>query len=149
MIQRRKAKSNKPRLYAFGTKVPVEDSRAEVEDLLLAHGATHFGILRAPEAATIVFQIGGLRVQRVVLIPTKGTKLEQEKEHKRRWRALLLILKAKLEIVSGGESTLTREFLSDMVLPNGRTVEEDMAPLLLQAVADGKMPRLALPSGAP
>lgn len=48
----------------------------------------------------------------------------------RRWRALLLVTKAKFEAVASGISTVEREFLADLVLPNGRVVQEELAPRL-------------------
>jgi hypothetical protein len=62
-----------------------------------------------------------------------------EREH---WRALLLLVKAKLEFVAGGLSTVEREFLAHVVLPNGSTVGDEIAPRLEQAYATGSVPLL-------
>ena len=64
-----------------------------------------------------------------------------DQEKRRRWRALLLVVKAKLEAVQSGISTLEREFFSDIVLPNGRTLSEAIIPML----GDLRSGRLALP----
>ena len=57
-----------------------------------------------------------------------------------RWRAVVLMLKAKLELVRIGVSTVEKEFMSDLVI-RGRTVgqmlEEQMEQLL-----QGEAPRL-------
>lgn len=57
-----------------------------------------------------------------------------------RWRALYLIIKAKLEAVDSGISTIEREFLYDIVLPDGKTVGEYMAPQIEAAYTTGEMP---------
>jgi hypothetical protein len=46
-------------------------------------------------------------------------------------------VKAKLEAVSSGISTFEREFLADLVLPNGRVVHEELAPRLAAWESDG------------
>src|SRR5690606_38687520 len=53
-----------------------------------------------------------------------------EDEVRRRWRSLLLVVKAKLTAVADGISTLEREFLADMVTADGRTVEQVVRPHL-------------------
>jgi hypothetical protein len=59
-----------------------------------------------------------------------------------RWRALLLIIKAKLEAIAGGISTLEREFLADVVMPDSQTVGQWLAPQLEAAYQSGRMPPL-------
>jgi hypothetical protein len=66
-----------------------------------------------------------------------------------RWRALLLIIKAKLEAVSAGIVTFESEFFSQTVAtPDGRTVYEWYAPQIEQNVIAGRMPPL-LPGYVP
>ena len=59
-----------------------------------------------------------------------------------RWRALYLIVNAKLEAVEAGISTVEREFLYDIVLPDGRTAGECMAPQIENAYQSGQMPAM-------
>lgn len=58
-----------------------------------------------------------------------------------RWRAVVLLVKAKLELVRLGISTVEREFLSDLVLPNGRTVAATLEAQMRE-VLSGTSPRL-------
>lgn len=58
------------------------------------------------------------------------------------WRRLLLVTKAKLEIVADGSSTVEREFLADILLPDGGTVHERLAAQLEASYRDGAMPPL-------
>jgi hypothetical protein len=48
-------------------------------------------------------------------------------EWRRRWRANVLLLKAKLEFIAGGETTIARELMAYRLLPDGRTLEEAIA----------------------
>ena len=48
--------------------------------------------------------------------------------------------KAKLEAVESGISTVEREFFYDVVLPDGKTIGEWMAPQLETAYQTGTMP---------
>lgn len=59
-----------------------------------------------------------------------------------RWRAVLLLLKSKLEIVRLGLVTLEHEFMADMVLPNGGTVAEQLAHAIRNGLGSGDAPRL-------
>ncbi len=62
-----------------------------------------------------------------------------------RWRALLLVIKAKLEAVEVGISTIEHEFLAWTVIPgDGRTVGEAIGPQMQRAVDTGETPRLLL-----
>jgi len=62
------------------------------------------------------------------------------------WRRLLLLTKAKLEMVADGATTFEREFLPDLLLPDGSTVHERLGPQLEAAYTTGEMPPL-LPAG--
>jgi len=59
-----------------------------------------------------------------------------------RWRRWLLQVKAKLELAFDGESSVEREFLADILLPDGKTVHQGLAEELQQSYATGSMPRL-------
>ena len=53
-------------------------------------------------------------------------KKKLEAEWRRRWRANVLLLKAKLEFIDSGDTTLDRELLPYRVLKDGRTLLEAM-----------------------
>lgn len=52
---------------------------------------------------------------------------EYEKATRQRWRALALVIKAKLEAVASGITEFEQEFLAHIVLPDGRTVRGTVA----------------------
>jgi hypothetical protein len=135
--------------YAEGTSVPVDRSVAELRALLQKHGADGFGCAEesSPPRAMVLFRIRALQVRLVLDFPgAEDPRISQnhrgqtrtledierrvQAERRRRWRALVLVAKAKLEAVTSGISTLEREFLADLVLPNGRVVHEELAPRL-------------------
>lgn len=65
-----------------------------------------------------------------------------EAEGRRRWRALALSVKAKLEMVASGIVDFEDEFLSYIVMPDGKTVAEHVRPGIEEAYAGGKVKAL-------
>jgi len=63
-----------------------------------------------------------------------------EQATRQRWRALSLWIKAVLEAAESGITTLEEALQSFILLPDGRTVGEWMAPQIEQAYLEGKMP---------
>lgn len=57
-------------------------------------------------------------------------------------RRLLLVLKAKLELIQDGVTTFEREFLADILLPNGETMHEATRGRIAEAYETGTMPPL-------
>ena len=53
-----------------------------------------------------------------------------------------MVIKAKLVAVEAGISTIEREFLADVVLPDGHTVGQWVAPQLDKIYERGEMPAL-------
>lgn len=147
--------------YADGTSVSVERSRAELDALLSKHGASQRLIGSDDEQgfAFAVFRLAGRQVRLRVPVPKLGDydsiiraaprRTIAETRHRaweqacrERWRALVLLTKAKLEAIALGVSTVEREFLADTFLPDGRTVYEAIAADVERSYLDGKMPPL-------
>ena len=61
--------------------------------------------------------------------------------------ALLLVIKAKLEAVTAGISTIETEFLANIVLPYNTTAGDWMIPQIDQAYRTGQMPPLLSAAG--
>jgi len=148
--------TTKRRGYAHNTAVPVERTQQEIRRVVMAHGAHGFVLAegfdsdRGLPSGMVQFNIGGRIVRMVRRYPPKGfgTERQRDQEWRRSWRALLLIVKAKLELVAAGDSTVDREFLADVMLPDGSTVADHALGALRDAYASGEMPRL-LPGGTP
>jgi len=140
----------KPRRFAEGTTVSPENSRAEIEKLLMRAGATSFasGWTGADASISCVLQKRTLRF-RVRLAQAKwaSEQPKAEKETRRRWRCLVLIIKAKLEALTSEVYTFDEVFLADIVLPNKQTVGEWMGPQIAEAYEGGEMPLALGPVG--
>ena len=67
-------------------------------------------------------------------------KHELDQRARERWRAVLMMLKAKLELVRIGVSTVEREFLADMVV--GKRTVGQMVEEQIDQVLAGHTPRL-------
>lgn len=131
--------------FAEGTKVAVEKTRGEIESLVRKYGATQFSSGWTGAEAGIVFVVRGRSVKFVVPMPSKDDKKVRAKaaamrgwiatnlpkvveaEERRRWRCLLLSIKAKLDAVETGIFTFDQEFLAHIVTDNGQTIFERLS----------------------
>lgn len=74
--------------------------------------------------------------------------LAWEQGCRQRWRALALVIKAKLEAVESGITTFEEEFLAHIVMPDGMTVGNHVRPTIQAWYSGGQMrPLLPPPSG--
>lgn len=140
--------------YAAKTTVSVEKSRAEIESILVRYGASSFMYGWDVNGAMIAFVVDvGSDDKRQVRfhlpLPSRDERrfthhsrgrrtaasAEQEWEQacRQRWRALALVVKAKLEAVETGIATFEDEFLAYIMLPEGQTVGEWIGPQLVAA----------------
>lgn len=146
--------------FAANTRVSVERTQAEIKDTLLRYGADEFGFMQSRIKATIGFVFSGLRIQIDVRLPNpkdeefthtpaRGTERRREDADalwdqavRQRWRCLLLAIKAKLEAIESGISTMEQEFLAFVVMPDGKPLHEHVIPKLEQMTVSGEMPKL-------
>src|SRR5258708_1428897 len=116
--------------YAEGTAVPVVKSRAEIEAIVTRYGATKFASMAEPGRAIIMFEAQARRVAFELPLPNRDdfrvrlkygreieatpewTEKEWEQACRQRWRALALVVKAKLEAVAAGITDFQSEFLA-------------------------------------
>jgi hypothetical protein len=133
-------------MYAQDTIVPVAKSRAEIEQLLERHKAKQYGTAVDYDQllARVQFRLQDRIVRFVVALPDrkKLTQQKYERAERQRWRALLLVLKAKLESVESSIETFEHAFLSQIVMPNDRTVAEIVLPQVAEVYKSGKMKAL-------
>jgi hypothetical protein len=71
-----------------------------------------------------------------------------EQACRQRWRALNLVVKAKLEAVESGIATFEDEFLAYTMLPGGATVGQWLTPQLDEVYRRGDLSSV-LPLGLP
>lgn len=150
--------------YAKDTTIPIDKTKTDIEKLLVKHGATGFAYAWTDDRSMIGFQIAGRRIQMELPLPDRNSreithskinssnwrrKIPESQQQARydqacraRWRALLLIVKAKLEAVEAGISTIESEFLAHVALPSGVTVGAWAHPQIEDSYRTGKMPPL-------
>jgi hypothetical protein len=133
------------RRFAEDTGVPVGRSQDEVKDRLRRSGADRIAVYEDEETSAVVFTVQG-RMYRIT-VPTTADAKDPKQDARRAWRLLLLLLKAKLEAVREGATTIEREFLADMLLPDGSTVYQRAAEELAIAFEGGSMPATLLLEG--
>lgn len=128
--------------YAENTTVSVAKSRIEIEELIRKHGAGQFISGYSGDRVMIGFTASGRQVRFVVEVPKGKTDKQTEQLERQRWRALLLVIKAKFEAIESGVSCFDDEFMAHIVLPNGQTAGELMIPQIETAYQSGQMPQL-------
>lgn len=145
--------------YAEQTTVTSDRSRAEVERTLERYGATAFAYGWQGAVASVMFVAHDRRIQFNLPMPDRNTKeftytptgkkrtaeaaaAAYDQAVRQRWRALALVIKAKLEAVSTGIVTFEEEFLAHIVLPSGDTVGRWVEPQLAEIYGRGEMPAL-------
>lgn len=147
--------------YAEQTSVTAEKSRGEIERTLERYGASGFMYGWEGRQATVMFKMAGRMIKFMLELPdqrdfaltptgkersSKAQEKVWEQAMRQRWRALALVIKAKLEAVEAGITEFEEEFLPHIVLPNGQTVGQFMLPQVARAYEIGEMPKL-LPGG--
>lgn len=147
--------------YARNTDVSVERSRGEIERILHRYGAEQFGYSITNNKAIIAFKAND-RVLRFEL-PLPDPKSPEfnrtptgrpirnpdaalrawEQACRQRWRALALLIKAKLESIESHITTFEEEFLAHIVLPGeGKTLAQILVPKLADIYLGKSMPKL-------
>lgn len=124
--------------YAARTKIPPDQTRLEVEAMMRKRGADQFFSGGDADRAMLAFRLNGRQIR--FMLPLGNARSEQHRRS--RWRALLLVIKAKLEAIDIGIMTIEDAFLADTVLPDRQTVAEYMAPQIAAAYDTGNMPPL-------
>lgn len=124
--------------FAASTRVGVEQTRTEIERTLSRYGATAFAYMSQQGRAIIAFEANKRHIKITVPLPI-GESEKEKQEGRQRWRALLLVIKAKLESVESGIETLEQAFYANIVLPNGNTVFEETCARVAAAYMSGKV----------
>ena len=143
--------------YAANTSVSSELSRIEIEKTLIRYGADNFAYAMTAGKALIGFTMYERQIKFILPLPDKSefrltptgrerTENSQyeawEQACRQRWRALNLVIKAKLEAVECGISVFEDEFMANIVLPGGQTVSDFMKPQIEQAYISGEIPKM-------
>lgn len=149
--------------YAAKTEVPSNKSRMDIESVLARYGADSFAYMSDRTKAQIAFEFKGMRIRFILPLPDRADRAftlsptgrertasaaaaEYEQAVRQKWRALHLVVKAKLEAVESGISTFEQEFYANIVLPNGQTVFESTGERVADMIATGNRGALMLES---
>lgn len=138
--------------YARDTAVSVERSKAEIEKILSRYGAQQFMTGWDQDRALIAFVMSERRIRFFLPMPDKKqfettpsgrVRHDQddidkawEQAQRQSWRALLLVIKAKLEAVESKITTIDDEFMAHIVMPGGKTLGEIARPQIADAYAN-------------
>ena len=139
--------------FAENTTVPVDKTRGEIERLItIKHKCKSYqsGIDFVNRTGIVQFQAHDRFVRFTIALPDpndtkrfgwgqRARKLAEQAE-RTIWRALLLVVKAKLEAVESKIATFEEEFLAHIVMPNDQTVGTLMLPIVARAYQTGAMP---------
>jgi hypothetical protein len=123
--------------YAEYTKVPVAQSLSEIQHTVTKYGGEQFLHAVAEDRVIVGFTKEGRMVRFQVKQDAKDPQT-----NRRLCRALLLVLKAKLEAVESGVAIFEDEFLANIVLPTGALVSSEIRPRLAAAYEGRAIPAL-------
>lgn len=134
------------RRYAEGTEVPVSRSHDQIKVELRRVGADQIGVMEGAGGvqAYLVFKIRDTmyRITNGEVKVARGK--DPAREARRQWRAIVLLVKAKVVSILEGISTVEREFLSDAVMPDGSVLADHAPRLIEKAYKDNGAPQLML-----
>ena len=138
-------------MYAKDTIVPVSKTRGEIEQLLERAKAKQYGTAVDYDLLTarVQFRLHERIVRFTVALPDRkkfGDGVRYERAERQRWRALLLVLKAKLESVESQIETFESAFLAQIVMPNDKTVVDILVPIIAESYKGGAMPKGLMPA---
>lgn len=143
--------------YAEDTKVPLEQSIAEIIGMVRKAGAMQVGQMDDGQRYVIMFSLADRQMRFSVPLvreytgPRKagnGREIDQKRwidqRNRQRGRALMLVIKAKLESVESGVETFEEAFLANIVMSDGATVYERAAERIALEYQSGKPSMLLL-----
>lgn len=126
-------------MYAAHTKTPVDKTRVEIERLVQRYGAKGFIAGWQDKTARIEFLCQDRHIRLTVLVP------DSPQAQRQKWRALLLVIKARLESVDAKIATFEQAFAADIVMPSGKTVWEEIREPIKLAYSGKPTPLLLGP----
>ncbi|QXT34303.1 hypothetical protein KV697_10700 [Sphingomonas sanguinis] len=121
----------------------------------MRYGADDIGQLQSRDRFTLQFALDDRTIRFVIpfaapeqIEATRGRRAFEDaanQARRQRGRALLLVIKAKLESIESGIETTEQAFLANVVMPSDRTVHEHIAPAIAAHYAGKKTATPLLP----
>ena len=148
--------------YASKTSVSSEKSKQEIERILTRYGADEFLYGTRAGGAVVAFKMCDRNIRFMLPLPNRhdpefasyergqytyertveARDRMYEQAIRQKWRALALVIKAKLEAVESEITDFEDEFLAHIVLPGGMTMGQIAKPQIQLAYDSGEMPTL-------
>lgn len=143
--------------YAEGTSVSSDKSRAEIERTLARYGATSFmygwdagqamiGFVARERQVRFYLPLPDREARSITHTPSKGLRRSAEQIEatyeqavRQKWRALALVIKAKLEAVEAGIVSFEDEFAMFTMLPDGSRARDHVVPAIERAYEERAM----------
>jgi len=122
--------------YAKNTTVPVDRSLGAIKDTLKRYGAE--GFLHAEQGGKSILRFTYRGICLGFEMLTAESDEMDAKEERRRWRVLLLLIKAKLEVIDSGVSTFEEQFFSDIIMPGGVRIGSQAKQQITKMLETGK-----------
>lgn len=132
--------------YGDYTKVPFDRTVSEIVTMLRKRGAGQIFQGEDGDMFAIQFSLSD-RMIRFRLSLSDGRPSKQRR--RQRGRALLLVIKAKLESVDSGIETIEQAFLANVVMSDGKTVYERVAEPMALEYREGRPTAVAGLLGGP
>lgn len=143
--------------YAERTDVALDKSIAEIIDMIRKAGAESIGQMQDPDKITIAFALADRRIKFVIPMVTEyggpkrhpnGKPIREQawidQKNRQKGRALMLVIKAKLESVESGVETFEEAFLANVIMSDGRTLYERVREPIAIEYQTGKVAPLQL-----
>lgn len=141
--------------YASDTSVPIERSRAEIEEMLRRLGSDQIGVVQERLQVVIFFRYNGANFRFTLPLPTPddpavkfspSNKLRSASDResirqqliRSRWRSLFLTIKAMLVGVEAGIFDFAEIFLPYLIWGDGRTTAQTLLPTVDEACKAGR-----------
>ena len=128
--------------YAKETKVPVSQSKNELEKLLVKYGADQFVSGWDGKSVMVQFRMRDRFIRVQMPMKDMGSVDRTKKEERRRWRSLILKIKGNLESVESEIVTFEQAFMAHIVMPDNKTIGDHVLPQVALAYKTGNLPKL-------
>lgn len=149
--------------YAQGTKVGIDKTRQEIDRLLEKNRAEDRTMTVNSGGGGVIFKLRGRYVRIGVSYaartdrrfthnrygaqrPASAAEKDYRQDCAERWRALLIVIKAKFAAIESGVESFEKSFMPDFVMKDGGTVYEHAEPMLQGRLATEFNPARMLPA---
>jgi hypothetical protein len=119
--------------YGEYTKVPFDRTVSEIQSMLRKRGAGQIFYGEDGDRFAIQFSLADRMIRFQLSLSDTPGKPATEQRRKQRARALMMVIKAKLESVDAEIETIEEAFLANVVMSDGKTVYERVSePMALE-----------------